>query len=147
QLALRRMRRMQKENQTEKISMEHIEERIRQPLVAALQRIEVQSRMINDLLDVTRIQANKLTFNMQTANLVKIVHDMVKDQHHTTPERVINLEVSGGKEIMVMADVDRISQVVQNYLSNAIKYSAPDKPVTARVEVESGLARVSVKDK
>jgi signal transduction histidine kinase len=46
----------------------------------------------------------------------------------------------------VLADVDRIGQVMTNYLTNALKYSADDKRVTVGLEVDGAMARVSVHD-
>jgi signal transduction histidine kinase len=49
-------------------------------------------------------------------------------------------------EVPVDADADRLDQVVSNYLTNALKYSPGDQPVTARLEVVDNLAVVSVVD-
>jgi signal transduction histidine kinase len=48
--------------------------------------------------------------------------------------------------IVVLADADRIGQVVTGYLSNALKYAPEDQPVTVRLEATSDDARVSVHD-
>jgi signal transduction histidine kinase len=105
--------------------------------------------MIGDLLDVSRIQANKLELVMGPCNLLSIVSDAVEDQHYSYPGRVINLLVPQQyQRLLVYGDRDRLGQVIHNYLTNALKYSAEDKPVVVRIEVNETArkARVSVTD-
>jgi signal transduction histidine kinase len=50
------------------------------------------------------------------------------------------------EEVAVMADADRIEQVVSNYVNNAAKYAPPERPIVVRLEIEDGVARLSVRD-
>ncbi len=61
------------------------------------------------------------------------------------PTRLIHLELPA-EEVRVLVDAGSIGQVVTNYLSNAIKYSASDQPVDVTLRVEEHTARVSVHD-
>jgi PAS domain S-box-containing protein len=113
----------------------------------AEQRVNVQNRMISDLLDVSRIQANKLELVMGPCSLDKIVRQAIKDQRYNTPARTIILKTPGNDPLMVIGDADRLGQVVHNYLSNALKYSPADQPITVAAEKFKDSVRVSVIDK
>src|SRR5260370_21543798 len=102
--------------------------------------------MISDLLDVSRIQANKLELVILPCNLTEIVREAMEDQCYALPERVITLTLPANEEVAVLGDADRLSQVVHNYLTNALKYSPEDRPVAVSVKTQDGTARVSGKD-
>ena len=107
------------------------------------------TRLVDDLVDVSRIQAGKLEMRPERQDLVTIVHESVEEQRQVNPARTIRLEVAGDGPIMVHVDADRIRQVVTNYLSNALKYSAAEHPVMVHVHVEPDgtTAKVRVRDK
>jgi signal transduction histidine kinase len=62
------------------------------------------------------------------------------------PDRTIELVVPDSLIAWVQADAARLSQVLSNYLSNALKYSSADQPVTVRLEAVENQAVVSVAD-
>jgi signal transduction histidine kinase len=115
-----------------------------------LQQVDVQigriERLTSDLVDVSRIQAGRLDMQLTPCDLVPIVVDAVREQSLTAPARSIDVDVPPGAAVPVLADADRIGQVVTNYLTNALKYSADDEPVTVGLEVDGAMARVSVHD-
>lgn len=125
-------------------------DKLQNMLTKAQIQMRRQHRLVNDLLDFSRIRNNWFNFQMERCNLVSLVQDTVQDsieeQQTLTPS--CNIEVQAdNKEITVIADADRIRQVVSNYLSNAFKYSSEDKPVKVRVQMEAGDVRVQVQDK
>lgn len=122
-------------------------EKMQNFLSEAENRVNVQNRMISDLLDVSRIQANKLELVMGPCDLGNIVRNAVKDQRYNTPGRVITLKAFGSEGFTVIGDSDRLSQVVHNYLSNALKYSPADQPILVSLEQAGNNVRVSVNDK
>lgn len=77
--------------------------------------------LIGDLLDVTKIQAGKITFNAVEFDFDQLIYDMVEEMQHTTSQHHLNATLNS--KITVIADRERIGQVVTNFLSNAIKYS------------------------
>jgi signal transduction histidine kinase/PAS domain-containing protein len=147
QLALRRLKALQSNKLPEMDVLLEKLEKTREFLREAEDRVNVQNRMISDLLDVSRIHANKLELVIGSCDLNKVACGAVKDQQHTTPERVITLEPPcGDRELTVLGDADRLGQVVHNYLSNALKYSPPDAPVSVQVAKLADEVRVSVHD-
>ncbi len=115
-------------------------------LSRALRQIEIQNRLINDLLDASRIQVDKLHIMPRACDLVKIVCDVVEDQRHASPMRRISLEIAADEPVLVYADADRIGQVVSNYLINALKYSPVTQPVEVGLTLEERDVRVWVRD-
>jgi signal transduction histidine kinase len=103
-------------------------------------------RLVNDLLDVSRVQAGKLELYTEPADLTTIVHDAVEEQRQITPTRTLILQIPADLHAPVIADAARIGQAVTNYLTNALKYSAEDCPVEIGIVLEDQQARVLVRD-
>ena len=154
QLALRRMNMLKTQYAQQFAKLESAEqlmsafERMHQPLQQAVQRTQVQERMISDLLDASRIRANKLELRMHPCDLAQIVRQTVEDLHYFASDRVIHIHLPESRPVPIMADADRIGQVVNNYLVNAIRYSSSDRPVEVSLELieEGKTARVVVRD-
>jgi PAS domain S-box-containing protein len=104
-------------------------------------------RLVGDLLDVSRIQAGKLELRLDTCDLAEIVRDTAREQRLAWSARAIVVDLPRGATFAVRADADRIGQVVANFLTNALKYSADDQAVTVRGRVRGGRARVAVRDR
>jgi PAS domain S-box-containing protein len=103
-------------------------------------------RLVNDLLDLSRIQAGKLEMRETHTDLRAIVRAAVDEQQELAPQRDIQLEVLAEQPLLVQVDAERIGQVVTNYLTNALKYSAENRSVRVGVQVEAEQARVWVQD-
>jgi PAS domain S-box-containing protein len=147
QLAQRRLQHFFEENR-DKLSSEDAQffESLAQWNERALRQINVESRLINDLLDASRIQSEQLRVVLEPGNLVQIVSEAVNDVQASEEGREISLELPEQPEIPVMADRVRIGQVVTNYLSNALKYSPADKPIKVGLRQTGDNACVWVKD-
>jgi PAS domain S-box-containing protein len=113
-----------------------------------LRQVDRLTRMVNDLLDVTRIQAGKLDLHLRQRDLVELMREAVEEQRQVAPERRIELALAAGLDdgLPVRADADRIGQVLTNYLTNALKYSPAARPVWVELERMDGIARVAVRD-
>lgn len=110
-----------------------------------LQQAERLNRLVRDLLDTSRIQAGRLELDLRLVELGSIVRATVEEQRQAFPERVISLDVPRCP-VSVLADADRIGQVVTNYLTNALKYSQEDRPVEVGIQAIGQQARVWVRD-
>jgi PAS domain S-box-containing protein len=105
------------------------------------------TRLLNVLFDTAAIRANKLELHRAPCDLLALVRVQVESLRVAVPERTIRLHApADGASIPVEADADRIGQVVTNYLTNALKYSPPDRPVDLSVEVRKDRVRVGVRD-
>ncbi len=119
------------------------------PLKPSLLRIDSQivrlSKLINELLDVSRIQESKLEFNIEHFNLNELVNDTIQDIRYSNSGYVIN--INQDNEFYVNADKDRIGQVLINFIANAIKYSPGKNVVDIFIsETDDKQVAVSVKD-
>lgn len=103
--------------------------------------------LINDLLDMEKLVAGKMTFQMQEQPLMPLIDHAIEanqsyaDQfcaHYVVTERMDDIDVT--------VDAMRLQQVMSNLLSNAAKFSPPDSQVEIRVEPIADRVRVSVID-
>lgn len=114
-----------------------------------LERVDHQigrlTRLISEMLDLSRIEKNKLEFQKETFSLNKLVEETVQDIGYTNTEH--NIKITGDYQCKVYGDKDRIGQVLINLMTNSIKYSpfSPDIEVGIR-EAKNGKVSVSVKD-
>jgi signal transduction histidine kinase len=104
------------------------------------------TRLADDLVDDARIRHGQLDVHLEPCDLGTIVREAVEEQRALEPDRTIRLELPAVQSVPVIADADRIAQVVTNYLTNALKYSKADRPITVCLETEGDMARVSVRD-
>jgi len=108
-------------------------------------QIDRESRLVEELLDVSRMEQLKLALSLTRCDLLTIVRGMVDAQRQAARRRV-DLALPPHASIPVIADSDRIGQALSNYLTNAFKYSPADRVVSVHVKVEGTLVRVSVRD-
>jgi signal transduction histidine kinase len=103
------------------------------------------TRLIDDMLDISRISSGKLTINPEPVNLAQLLREVIErhvDQFHRAH---CLLTVSGDETVHGLWDRFRIEQVVTNLLTNALKYGA-GKPVEASVRYEQGKAILEIAD-
>lgn len=130
--------------QTESSLLPELED-LRKLLARSTSAAERQKRLADDLLDVSRIQRGDLDLRPAPCDLAALVSDIVAGMRTAFPSRTITLETSS-RPLKVLADADRIGQVVTNYLSNALKYSTEDESVAVRLRADDAAARLEVRD-
>jgi PAS domain S-box-containing protein len=86
--------------------------------------------MIQDLLDVSRLEARRMRIEGQALDVVKVARDVVGDLGDREAPIVVE---PAGEVVMAWADPTRVAQVLGNLLSNARKYGTPGRPVTVRI--------------
>ncbi|MEM6645378.1 MAG: ATP-binding protein [Bacteroidota bacterium] len=104
-------------------------------------------RLINDILDVQRIEMGKLALSLDRVDLNEVVYQAVEANRVYAELYNVRLHLDlVDVPIWVRADADRIGQVVTNLLSNAVKFSATDDHVDIRVRPNADGGRVEVQD-
>ena len=103
--------------------------------------------LINDILDVEKIESGHLSLKMQVVDLAKIAQQAVIANEGYATQHQITLMLNHTPDIaMVMADEHRLLQVFANLISNAIKFSYPQGTVNITLSQEPQSFRVSVRD-
>jgi PAS domain S-box-containing protein len=105
------------------------------------------ARMTRVLFDVAGARSGRLVVTPAPCDLLTLVQEQVAAQRAARPDRTIQLHLPSAPRVRVLADADRIEEVLANLVSNALQYSDKGKPVTVRLEVGKHDARVSVEDK
>ena len=99
--------------------------------LAALDRsIKAQARLIEDLLDVTRIMTGKLRLSMSHVDMRPVVEAALESARPTAQAKGIALSLDGESTLTVLGEATRLQQIVWNLLSNAIKFTAKGGAVT-----------------
>jgi signal transduction histidine kinase len=103
--------------------------------------------LVNDLLDVAKIEAGKFELNLQEYDIVEVVKEQVKAFTPQAGAKHLALEVTAPEKFKLKFDRVRISQVLGNLISNAIKYSDAGQ-IQLNVSSDPGGQQlvVSVKD-
>ncbi|GHO62021.1 hypothetical protein KSC_009130 [Ktedonobacter sp. SOSP1-52] len=146
QLARRQVRRILKQQNLLSEEMVELVASVQSFLTRTERQINTQMRMIRDLLDVSRIRADQLELQPENCNLAQVVRECAEDLRDMDAKRSFTLNLPGKQRIAVVADVDRLRQVVMNYLTNALKYSDASQPITLTVSMERDRVRVAVID-
>ncbi len=101
--------------------------------------------LVEDLLDVTRIQQGTLAFHFEEFDLSQLIKDEVDQFCEPLKFAKCPIELINGGSVHVRADRFRIEQVFVNLLTNAMKYGA-GRPIQVMVESDGAHARIKVKD-
>jgi signal transduction histidine kinase len=120
-------------------------------IVQALDAIErnawLQARLIDDLLDTSRIATGKLQFEPRPTDLNSAVKAALETILATAASRNIDLSIDlSPATLVVMGEPVRLQQIAWNLVSNAIKFTDPGGKVTVKTESKDAVARLVVSD-
>jgi PAS domain S-box-containing protein len=147
QMALRRLTRLHGSAATPpEVLPETDIEALHASVLAANQSADRLIRLVALLFDVARARSGTLELQLAPCDLAALVREQVVTQRIAAPDRTIDLVLPNTQFVRVRADADRLGQVLTNYLSNALKYSPANQPVTVQLEILETQAVVSVTD-
>jgi signal transduction histidine kinase/HAMP domain-containing protein len=101
------------------------------------------NRMVADLLDASRIEANRMTVAKESVDLPHLVHDVIDRSAEITRGHQVVIEIHGGIPPL-QADPARLEQVLGNLLSNAAKYAYPESRILVELDPRPDRVMVSV---
>jgi PAS domain S-box-containing protein len=105
------------------------------------------ARLVDRLLDVSRVRSGRLDIRLAPSDLATIVREAVEEQRMLAPQRAIHLHMPDeAASVPVLADADRLGEVVTNYLTNALRYAPEDRPIAVTLSIGDAVARVAVRD-
>ena len=107
-------------------------------------QVEKLTKLISDLLDLSKMQTGQLVYREERFDVDALVQEIVENVQETTQTHSLLVEGQAGAE--VFGDRDRVGQVLINLLNNAIKYSSRADRVVVRVAKDSHNISVSVQD-
>lgn len=125
---------------------QHLPPRERQPVDILERNLQRLSRLVDDLLDVARLQGGNLSLRRAPVDLGEVVAEAVQMFEPSARERRIRLEARVDRDLPVAADAQRLAQVLTNLLSNAVKFTPPGGTVAVEARREDGTAVVRVRD-
>ncbi|RYZ25027.1 MAG: HAMP domain-containing histidine kinase [Sphingobacteriales bacterium] len=101
------------------------------------------SKMISGFLDVARFESGKIYLNMETCNLTAIIAQVI-DDYQAISSHSHNIQFNANPTPDLHADYNKIQQVVENLLSNALKYSPPGSDVTITCYSDNSSVQMSI---
>ncbi|HLZ30991.1 MAG TPA: ATP-binding protein [Chloroflexota bacterium] len=103
-------------------------------------------RLVDELLDVSRIESGKIEFQWDRVDLARLIHDVAERLQMTTSQHTIAVQLDGVVESSVIADRDHLEQVLDNLVTNAIKFSPAGGTIRVRLRQRGDDMIVSVED-
>jgi PAS domain S-box-containing protein len=104
-------------------------------------------RLVNDLLDASRLERGKLTIVSQTLDLASLTQSVLDEVALLIKEKGHLLSVAGADQVSpVLADPQLIRQVILNLASNAIKYTLPGGHIAIRMTPDGDMVRWGIQD-
>ena len=123
------------------------------PVIAKVQailerQVNHMSRLVDDLLDTSRIQHRKVTLHTQRLDLASSVYgvldasrDSIKQSHHA-----LTVDINNDPPLYIDADPARVAQIISNLVINAVKYTPDNGAIHVSMARENGMAVVRVRD-
>ena len=107
-------------------------------------QVDKINNLIIDLLDTTKINAGQLQFNYSHFDFNEMVNEVLEDMKSTTQSH--QMIVESGVSCTVHFDKERVAQVVENFITNAVKYSPDADKIIVRTELKDNQITFSVQD-
>ena len=107
----------------------------------SLDRVSI---LIEDLLNVSKLNQGQLHLNKTQFNINQVINDCCQ---HVRLDGAYSIIIEGDQKLEAYADAERVEQVMVNFVNNAIKYAPESKEIRVKIEKQNQLAKVSVSDK
>ena len=121
-----------------------------QKLSSYFQKIEqcglILLNLVNDLLDLAKLESGKINFNFEKTELAPLVASVVDEFFSQLSEKNLEIQFYPASSIFVIADEVKIQQVIRNLISNAVKFSPSGASIEVTMTQKNDSVTVEVKD-
>lgn len=126
---------------------EELGAKARRGLVGIDEAARAQAQLIDDLLDVSRMETGRLRLEIQPTDLSEVVKDVINNFRVTAQAKAIEITQDIGVRVgSIEGDRNRLQQIVSNLLSNAVKFAPPDGKVNVRLQRINSQVELTVAD-
>jgi heavy metal sensor kinase len=118
----------------------------RETLTIALAEVERLSRIVSTLLTLSRADAGQLRLSFRPCSLTTLAEEAARAHQARAAERGVHLTVDAPSEVAVRGDVDRLREVLDNLLDNALRHAPPGSDVLIQVRRDGERGWLGVRD-
>ena len=123
---------------------EEVPQQIKTFVAKAQMSVGKLQTLVNDLLDVSKIQAGKLHFSISSVSVNKLISTCIENAAFMFPD--FNVLFHPGDDLVISGNAERLEQVLMNMINNAVKYSPKSNEIVLTVDLESPNVKISVRD-
>ncbi|MCK4864486.1 MAG: PAS domain S-box protein [Gammaproteobacteria bacterium] len=127
--------------------LDHSSEKTHELLEAAGRNTERLMHLINDILDMQKIEAGQLEYSFSQIDLMDTIEKSITDNLSYAKQYHVNIQLADKVDnIIVKVDPLRLAQIMSNLLSNAAKFSRKSSTIYIHITIENKFAKISVVD-
>lgn len=124
-----------------------ISEKLQKYLIRVLISTERLINLVNDLLNISRIESGKIEINPEAVDMITLCKDIIDEVYYSkSTQKKANFVLLEEKLPQVFADPDKLRQVVLNIVGNALKFSPPDGDITIGFLTDGKIVETYIKD-
>jgi signal transduction histidine kinase len=128
------------------LSAADVDPRWRRDLKSIARNARTLLTHVNDLLDLTKLEAGRMGLALSTLDLARVARTAVAHFESLADERGISLAVDAPASILTVADVEKLQRVLLNLLANALRFTPEGGSVRCAVRADGERARIEVSD-
>jgi signal transduction histidine kinase len=122
------------------------EETLRLAIDTIQKNAEAQKRLVNDMFDLSRLRASQIELRLEELDVTRAVRAAVASSRPVADAASVAISVIAAEGMTVMADSNRLHQILTNLLANAVKFTPPGGSVEVAVVAGPDDLRISVRD-
>jgi two-component system, sensor histidine kinase and response regulator len=146
QLMSRRLRRRLEQGRPSEEDWDREQRTLLQQTEMLAKQTEKLARLVDELLDVSRIESGKVEYRFAPVNVHRLACDVAARMQLTADRHDIRVAAASSEPLTIMADQDHLEQVLNNLLSNAIKYSPDGGTILLEARPDGESVVLSVQD-